>query len=58
MMEVVLAKYQDSELHSSSIVIRPMTVASSANLMMGLELWVATQLCVNREYRKGVNTHL
>ncbi|KAI3362878.1 hypothetical protein L3Q82_001913 [Scortum barcoo] len=29
---------------------------SSANLMMVLELWVATQSCVNREYSRGLST--
>ena len=31
-------------------------VVSSANLMMVLELRVATQSCVNREYRRGLST--
>ena len=35
-------------------VIRPTIVVSSANLMMVLELCLATQLWVNREYRKGL----
>ncbi|KAI3366918.1 hypothetical protein L3Q82_009558, partial [Scortum barcoo] len=41
---------------SSSPVIRPMMVVSSANLMMVLELWVTTQSCVNREYSRGLST--
>ncbi len=38
---------------SSLSVIRPITVVSSANLTMTLELCVAVQSCVYREYRSG-----
>ena len=38
-------------------LIRPTNVMSSARLMMMLELCVATQLWVNREYRRGLSTH-
>ena len=41
---------------SSPSVIRPMTVVSSANLTMTLELFVATQSCVNREKKRGLST--
>ncbi len=41
---------------SSSSVIRPTTVVSSANLTMTLELCVTTQSCVYREYRRGLRT--
>ncbi len=37
-------------------VIRPITVLSSANLTMTLELCVAVQSCVYREYRSGLRT--
>ncbi len=37
-------------------VIRPITVVSSANLTMTLELCVAVQSCVYREYRSGLRT--
>ncbi len=39
---------------SSLSVIRPITVVSSANLTMTLELCVAVQSCVYREYRSGL----
>ncbi|CAB1422393.1 unnamed protein product [Pleuronectes platessa] len=45
-----------SPAFSSSPVIRPMKVVSSANLTMVLELWVATQSCVHRECRRGLST--
>ncbi len=35
-------------------VIRPITVVSSANLTMTLELCVAVQSCVYREYGSGL----
>ncbi len=41
---------------SSLSVIRPITVVSSANLMMTLELCAAVQSCVYREYRSGLRT--
>ncbi len=41
---------------SSLSVIRPITVVSSANLTMTLELCVAVQSCVYREYRSGLRT--
>ncbi len=37
-------------------VIRPVTVVSSANLTMTLELCVAVQSCVYRQYRSGLRT--
>ena len=37
--------------------IKPTTVVSSANLMIGLEACMATQSWVNREYRRGLRTH-
>ena len=58
---VVLAPHcQVSELlpiGSLIVVIRPITVVSSANLMMVLELCLAQQSLVNREYRRGLSTH-
>jgi hypothetical protein len=41
----------------SSSVIRPITVMSSADLMMVLESCAAKQAWVNREYRRGLSTH-
>ncbi len=41
---------------SSSSVIRPNTVVSSANLAMTLELCVSTQSCVYKEYGRGLRT--
>ncbi len=38
------------------VVIRPITVVSSANLTMTLELCVAVQSCVYRQYRSGLRT--
>ena len=38
-------------------MIRPITVVSSANLMMVFELCLAMQSWVNREYRRGLRTH-
>ena len=42
---------------SSLLVIRPTTVVSSANLMIELEVCMATQSRVNRLYRRGLRTH-
>lgn len=39
---------------SSSLAIKPTTIVSSANLTTALELCVATQLCMYREYRSGL----
>ncbi len=38
------------------VVIRPINVVSSGNLTMTLELYVAVQSCVYREYRSGLRT--
>ncbi len=51
---VLLAPF--SQGLSSLSVIRPITVVSSANLTMTLELCVAVQSCVYREYRSGLRT--
>lgn len=37
--------------------MQPMMVVSTANLMMVLELYVAVQSWVNREYSKGLSSH-
>ncbi|CAB1438860.1 unnamed protein product [Pleuronectes platessa] len=52
-MEVVVLtqRCQGSDLLSVGLL-----VVSSANLMMVLELWVARQSCMNREYRRGLST--
>ena len=42
---------------SSSLVIKPTTVVWSANLMIKLEVCLATQSWVNREYRRGLCMH-
>ena len=39
------------------LVIKPTTVVSSANLMMVMEVCVATQSWVNRDSRMGLGTH-
>ncbi len=36
--------------------LSPITIVSSANLTMTLELCVAVQSCVYREYRRGLRT--
>jgi len=41
---------------SSLPAIRPTTTVSSANLIMVLELNLATQACVYREYIRGLRT--
>ena len=38
-------------------VIRSATVVSSANLVIELETFVATQSWVNKEYRRGLSIH-
>jgi hypothetical protein len=39
------------------LVIKPTTVVSSANLMIELEVCMATPPWVNSEYRRGLSTH-
>ncbi len=47
---------QETEQRTSLSVIRTITVVSSANLTMTLELCVAVQSCVYREYKSGLRT--
>jgi hypothetical protein len=55
---VVLAPHdQVSDLLPIGCLIRPTTAVSSANLIMTFESCLATQLWVNREYRRGLSTH-
>ncbi len=41
---------------SSSLLMRPRTTVSSANLMIDVELWEDTQSWVYREYSRGLRT--
>lgn len=52
-MEVVVLAQKGSDLISVGGLDAVCDQAMSANLMMASELWVTTQTCENREYRRG-----